>query len=72
MTEDDYRAYMDNLLSGQKEFQDRIPKLGFCCCSEILAKEEHQKFKKNQDDVIKKKQEDEVRQKERMRLWQRK
>lgn len=71
LTEDDYRAYMDNLLSGQKEFQDRIPKLGFCCCSEIIEKEKHQEYLKNRDDVIKRKQEDEVRQKQRMRLWQR-
>lgn len=69
LTEDDYRAYMDNLLSGQKEFQDRIPKLGFCCCSEIIEKEKHQEYLKNWDDVIKRKQEDEVRRKERMHLW---
>lgn len=69
LTEDDYRAYMDNLRSGQKEFQDRIPKLGFCCCSEILAKEEHQKLLKNRDDVIKRKDEEELKRKQGMRLW---
>ena len=71
LTEEIYHEYMDNLRRGQEEFQDCIPKLGFCCCSEILAKEKHQEFLKNRDDVIKRKQEDEVRQKERTRLWQR-
>jgi hypothetical protein len=69
LTEDTYHEYMDNLRRGQEEFQDCIPKLGFCCCSEIIEKEKHQEYLKNRDDVIKRKQEDEVRRKERMHLW---
>ena len=69
LTEDTYHEYMDNLRRGQEEFQDCIPKLGFCCCSEIIAKEKHQEILKNRDDVIKRKQEDEERRKERMHIW---
>jgi hypothetical protein len=68
-TEDTYHEYMDNLRREQEEFQDCIPELGFCCCSEIIAKEKHQEFLKNRDDVIKIKQEDEERLKQKMRLW---
>jgi hypothetical protein len=71
LTEDNYQKYMDNLRSGQEEFQDRIPKLGFCCCSEIIANEKHQEFLENQNAVIKRKKEEEEHQKERLCLWQR-
>ncbi len=38
LTGAEYTEYMNELRLGQDRFQKRVPKLGFCCCPEIVAK----------------------------------
>ena len=51
LTGAEYTAYMDELGRGQEQFQERVPKLGFCCCPEIVAKSQLEARKKEQKET---------------------
>lgn len=51
LTGAEYTAYMDELRLGQEQFQERVPKLGFCCCPEIVAKAQLEARRKEQKEA---------------------
>ncbi len=51
LTGTEYNDYMDELRLGQEQFKERIPKLGFYFCPEILAKEHREARKKEQEEA---------------------
>jgi len=51
LTGAEYTSYIDELRLGQEQFQERVPKLGFCCCPEIVAKAQLEARKKEQKEA---------------------